>query len=263
MAYALAPHIDRWWSEPAFDADAHAQRLYALIDAGQLQAVAARKWLSHTASVPLFKNCFAEAALDLSPALIALDTNREAAFQLIEEVDAHCRSLPIAALLSSKLTEARLVLHLQQRLRMEADGALYLLRLADTQMLRAAAQCFTSDQVAGFFDEIDHWWATDHQGECVDLVPTDRPPQTAPMPLKFDGKKTVALLDSAAVPMTDARLGRYDPNFASLPHSRRTALLHQWHFAFGQTERESDDEDFMTFAVTQWTRCPDRCKGRN
>ena len=258
MTYALAPHIERWWSPSPLNAPE--QRLYVLIDSGQLRAAAARKWLSRTASLPLFKNCFAEAALEFSPVLIALDANRETAFQRIEEVDAHCRTFPLAAILVSELTEEQLVSHLQQRLRMEADGGLYLLRFADTQMLRVTTQCFTIDQAATFFERVDHWWVTDHRGECIDLVPKDLAMPVVPLPLKFDGEQTAALLDSAAVPITDARLSRYDPKFATLAHSRRMALLHQWRRGFEQTEHQDDEEDFMIFAASQWNQCEDRCK---
>jgi hypothetical protein len=259
MTYALLAHVERWWAEPA--SGAQAPRRYVLIDAGQLPATTAvRHWLSRTPSSPLFKNCFAEAALALSPILIALDACREIACQAIEEIDTQCQALPLAAILVSGLTEERLVNHLQQRMRMEADGALYLLRFADTQMLQMTAQCFTTDQAATFFDDIDHWWVTDHHGACIDLVSKDRLPPVVPLPLKFDGEQTAALLDSAAVPITDARLSRYDPQFAALAHSRRMALLHQWRRSFEQSEHEDDEEDFMIFAASQWNQCEDRCK---
>lgn len=251
MTYALSIHWARLW--PQSSAVEVPTYLYALVDKGQLQPCPASlsRWISDTAHTRLFEGSFAEAALELSPVLMLLSSENEIALSEIQTLDKHCSALPIVSIIESILPLPDLTRHLQTLLRIEADGAQYLLRFADTQMLEAVLSSFTSEQSATFFAGIAHWWIVDHERRCIDVAPKERSSDLASLPLILSAEQTRKLLAAAELPIAASQMRAYDASFGRLSHAERMGFLRECRDLLSPDEAMTETA-LLSLAIRRW-----------
>jgi len=251
MSYALSTHQALWSPRPS--ADGLPTYSYALVDKGQMRPcpAAMTRWLAGVAHTSLFEGCFAEAALDLSPVLISLSSDTQTAQSAIERLDKHCGELPIVSVIDTTLTLHALTRHLQSLLRIEADGAQYLLRLADTQMLEAALSSLTREQHAAFFAGIGHWWIVDYGQRCRDVAPGERSAEPASLPLVLSAEQTAQLIDAAELPIAVSQMRAYDSSFGRLSHVERTRFMHECRDLLTPDEAATDT-GLLSVAIRRW-----------
>ena len=232
-----------------------APKLFALIDIAQIPKAA--KLLHHAApGAPhrlLFADNFAKTALALSPVLVELDAEPETATQQIIALDAVCRQLPVMSLLQSAMTLDQLDAHLQSLLLIESDGMRYLLRLADTQMVRAADSIFQPQQRSRFYMGLTAWLTVDHHGSMDDLCAHPQTqPTTEDLPLQLDAAQADALLTAVIVPTVASQIRHLDPGFArQLTHAEQTAFVTQAIDA-ARDDGITNDDAMIAWTITHW-----------
>lgn len=255
MEYTFAAHVPSLIAGQVQVASANAPtRLFALIDLVQIEGLGKRiqHLLPEAPSAPLFRGCFAEAAIEMSPLLIELSGDAETLTTHILSLDQACKSLPILSFIRSTLTLEEITQHLQSLLHIEADGTFYLLRLADSQMLAAANAALSPTQRACFFAGIQAWWIVDYQGKQSDMASCTQAQPANVAPLKLDAGQTHALLSAAAVSIVAAQMRNLEITFAQkLSHAQQIAFVSAIVSEAGYPDL-IDDAELMEILFQRW-----------
>jgi hypothetical protein len=252
-SYSLRPHL----ASIAPDPDAWASsRWLVLIDAGQQAGLAKRvlRQVPPERSAWLYKDTFAENALQLSPLLLELSTSHALAFDEIKRLDSLCAKWPIMSLIQTQQTAGQWLAHLRALLRLQMDGTPYLWRLADTQMLHAAVSVLNTEQRAMLLSPCQSWWMATDEGLAQNLVigRVNADATWTTEPVQLDGEQATALLTASAVPTLSGQLRALAPDFAAhLSHFEQSRFAR----ACIEEARENcldEDAELLDWALERW-----------
>lgn len=237
--------------------DGSPQRLFALIDAGQIPDLSQslRKLPDVANRRLLFEGTFARRALALSPLVLEIAADAGALQDTLQTLDAICHRLPVLSYLSSDATLDTLAHHLRNLLRIEAEESDFLLRFADTQMMAGIAAILTPAQHAAFFKGIGGWWIVDHRGalsELVQLQSAQPRAEPVPLPLQFDTTQNSALLDATRIPALAAQLRYADPAFGTLLSFAAQSECISRGVATAQDAGQADDTEWLSHCLEYW-----------
>ena len=229
---------------------------FALVD-GARETSGIRRALRTLQTLPVanvFEDSFAHAALHLSPRLMQLSEDHRTRTYQMRTLDRACCELPMLSFLGSELPQTELVLRLRRLLLVEADGAPYLLRFADTQMLPALNSVLTPAQRSALFDGIDVWLTVDFEGTLHDVADSgvdDRAAPTTDLPLRLDAGQVDSLLDAVAAPVLVGQITAFDITFAEqLTHAQQSAFAAKC--ITDQAGVLQQDGELVSLALRRW-----------
>ena len=255
MSYTLAQYFE---AIAAMSGQNYAAKSnwFALVD-GARETAGIRRALRTLQTLPapnVFEDSFAHAALHLSPRLVQLSEDHRTRSYQMRTLDRACCELPMLSFLRSELPQTELVLRLRRLLLVEADGAPYLLRFADTQMLPAVNSVLTPAQRSALFDGIDVWLTVDFEGTLHDVADSganDRAAPAADLPLRLDAAQVDSLLAAVAAPVLVGQINAFDTTFAEqLTHVQQSAFAAKCIAAHGCEAIQ--DGDLVSLALQRW-----------
>ena len=253
MNYTFVPHA-RTICEVSGVGERQAS-LYALVDVARLDPLAKRR-LGHLRDAPtelLFENSFARSALHLSPLLFELSPT-SIRIEQVRMLDEACADFPVLSFIRSPMSIVELVTQLRSVLLIEADNVPYLLRYADTQMMKAANETFSPLQRGVFFRDIESWFTVNHRGVLDDAAGPGAYRQAgdvAGQPIVFDAEQTSRLLRAAAVPVLASQLRNLESSFgAALTHAQQSAFAERCLADAGPAG--DDDAKLVSQSLQRW-----------
>lgn len=147
----------------------------------------------------------------------------------------------------------QLLTHLRNFLTVEADGDLYLTRMADTQMLHGLVEAMTPLQRSWLFSGVVAWWIVDHDGLLHDLAQDADGPRLPPTDGRFQmqEEQIFALLRSTEIAALASQLRNLEASFGlTLSHARQCTFA-------AEIDREAkleacDDGERLSLALDRW-----------
>ena len=184
--------------------------------------------------------------------LICLGYCVDEPWPLIPPLERAVSHLPLTSLLVSDQPLHAIAQHLQQIMRLDADGETMLWRLADTQMLRAVLNVMTPAQIQKVLAPLNHWWVADHHGERTDLAVQQAPtPAVAQGAMSLNSAQTLAMLDEIAPMSLAAQLRQFEPDFAQQAHAKQIQFAEQAR-ALAALEGVDLDNELLPWSLQRW-----------
>lgn len=176
-------------------------RIYALVDTAFDEALGKRLRRRYAGQL---RQIYAETRLselsDLSPCLIALDTNHEGA-RTLDELLTRCSGKPMLSFLSSALHIDALNTHFGPIVEVTTEDDLrWPVRFADTRIIPGLLATLHDEQRAALLNPIGGWWIVDRTGEIVSLPTNPKGEMIMPWPnreLALDDAQFAQLLSTS------------------------------------------------------------------
>lgn len=187
------------------------QRQYLLLDAGFYPGIYRRLVAAGQSVVSLFEGLPGDNADSRAVSPLLIEWQPISSLERYPEWFNNLPDEPLLTHIVSKEVLPELQLRLQQWVRVNADGTMFMLRFADTRRQRDIVEAMTKPQRAAFMGPAVHWSVRNRHLEWIELETPESPAPLDAQP-RFDTLQTVAIIRSSEADERLLQIRIYTPD---------------------------------------------------